>query len=51
MGLSLAELENANKKIIVLGCLLHDVAKFDTDVPVEHGRISAGVARPFLCLI
>ncbi|MBN4050981.1 MAG: phosphohydrolase [Alkaliphilus sp.] len=48
IGLELAELENADKKIIVLACLLHDVAKFDTDTPVEHGRISARVAKPFL---
>lgn len=48
IGLELAKSENADLKIIVLGCLLHDVAKFDTDIAVEHGRISARVAKPFL---
>lgn len=48
IGLELATLENANKKITVLGCLLHDVGKFDTNDNMEHGRISGKVARNFL---
>lgn len=48
IGLELATLENANKKITVLGCLLHDVGKFDTNDNMEHGRISGKVARKFL---
>jgi len=48
IGLKLAIKENANKKIAVLGCLLHDVGKFDTDKNIDHGRVSANVARKFL---
>lgn len=48
IGHELAKLEQANEKIVVLGCLLHDVGKFDTDDNIEHGRVSAKVARKFL---
>lgn len=48
IGKYLAEKENANIKIVVIGCLLHDVGKFDTEDNMEHGRVSANVAREFL---
>jgi uncharacterized protein len=48
IGKYLAEKENANIKIVVIGCLLHDVGKFDTEDNMEHGRVSANVARGFL---
>ena len=48
IGKFLAERENANVKIVVIGCLLHDVGKFDTEDNMEHGRVSANVAREFL---
>jgi uncharacterized protein len=48
IGKYLAEKENANIKIVVIGCLLHDVGKFDTEDNMEHGRMSASVAREFL---
>lgn len=48
IGLKLAEMENANKKVVVIGCLLHDLGKFDTKINRDHGRISATVARTFL---
>ena len=48
IGLDLSRLENANEKVAVIGCLLHDVGKFDTDDNKEHGRVSAEVARNFL---
>lgn len=48
IGLSLSKLENANSNITVLGCLLHDVGKFDTNDNLEHGRVSGKVARKFL---
>lgn len=48
IGITLAEEEGANKKITVLGCLLHDVGKYDCEKNVDHGRSSAKVARKFL---
>jgi uncharacterized protein len=48
IGKYLAEIEGGNMKIVVLGCLLHDVGKFDTEDNMEHGRVSASVAREFL---
>lgn len=48
IGLSLANSEGANQKIVTIGCLLHDVGKFDTVENIEHGRVSARVAREFL---
>lgn len=48
IGLQLAEAENANKKVVVLGCLLHDIGKFDTKINKDHGRISAKIAEQFL---
>jgi uncharacterized protein len=48
IGKYLAERENANIKIVVISCLLHDVGKFDTEDVMEHGRVSANVARVFL---
>ena len=48
IGKYLAERENANIKVAVIGCLLHDVGKFDTEDNMEHGRVSANVARGFL---
>lgn len=48
IGLEIAEVEEANKKVVVLGCLLHDLGKFDSEKGVDHGRVSAKLARPFL---
>lgn len=48
IGKYIAEKEKANVKIAVIGCLLHDVGKFDTEDNMEHGRASAKVARGFL---
>ncbi len=48
-GKLLAEAEGADVELVVAACLLHDVAAFD---PMEndrdHGRVGAGIARPFL---
>jgi uncharacterized protein len=48
IGLALCGEEDADKKITAIGCLLHDVGKFDTEDNMEHGRVSAKVARGFL---
>jgi len=48
LGKEIAEKEGLNEFIVVLGCLLHDVGKFDTEIGIDHGRVSAKVARGFL---
>lgn len=48
IGLKLARAEGANLEVTALACLLHDVGKFDVEDNIEHGRISAKIARPFL---
>lgn len=48
IGNKLAEIEGANKKVVMLGCLLHDVGKYDCEKNIDHGRQSAKVARTFL---
>jgi len=48
IGLDLAVKEDANKKVAVIGCLLHDLGKFETEINRDHGRVSAKIARPFL---
>ncbi|QVK19338.1 HD domain-containing protein [Mycoplasmatota bacterium] len=48
VGIKLAEREGANKRVVTLGCLLHDVGKYDCEKNIDHGRQSAKVARSFL---
>lgn len=48
IGIELVKKEGANLKVAVLGCLLHDVGKFDAEANIDHGRASAKVAREFL---
>lgn len=48
LSLIISEKENANKKVAAIASLLHDLGKFDTDINIEHGRVSAGIARAFL---
>lgn len=48
IGLDLAKNLDANLKITLLACLLHDVGKFDALDDKEHGRVSAEVANTFL---
>ena len=48
-GARIAEKEGADVEVVMAGCLLHDISKFDReDYGVEHGRVSAHIARPFL---
>ncbi len=48
-GKILAEKEEANIEIVLVACLLHDIAKLShRSDTVEHGRIGAKIARPFL---
>lgn len=48
IGIELAKKENSDIETVVLGCMLHDVGKFDTDDNMEHGRVSAKIAEKFL---
>jgi len=48
IGLDLAIKEKANKKVVVLGCLLHDLGKFESEKSIDHGRVSAELAKPYL---
>lgn len=48
IGIQLAKLEKANPETVVLGCLLHDLGKFEGERNIDHGRISAVMAKPFL---
>ena len=48
-GKKIAEAEGADVEVVMAACLLHDVSKFDDqEYGVEHGRVSARIARPFL---
>lgn len=48
-GKQLAEAEGADIEVCMSACLLHDISKFDAEeYGVEHGRVSARIARPFL---
>ena len=48
-GKKLAAKENANAEIVIVACFLHDIAKLsDRSRNVEHGRVGAKMARPFL---
>jgi HD superfamily phosphohydrolase YqeK len=48
-GMQIAQAEGADEEVVVIACLLHDVAHFD---PLEnykdHGREGARISRPLL---
>lgn len=48
LGRIVAEAEHLNADRLELACLLHDVGKFDSARPVDHGRTGARLVRPFL---
>lgn len=48
-GRQIAEAEGADVEVVMAACLLHDISKFDDEeYGVDHGRVSARIARPFL---
>jgi len=48
-GKQIAEAESADVEVVMAACLLHDISKFDDEeYGVDHGRVSARIARPFL---
>lgn len=48
IGRIVADGEGFDPDVLALGCLLHDVGKFDADKAVDHGRAGALVADDFL---
>lgn len=48
IGLEIAKQEGLDRLIVGLGCILHDCAKLEEVANIDHGRLSANVARPFL---
>lgn len=48
IAIKIAKEENADVVVVALSSILHDIGKFDTTENLEHGRISAEIARPFL---
>lgn len=51
IGRRVAEAEGMDPDVLALGCLLHDVGKFDAVQGVDHGRAGALLAQDFLCSI
>jgi uncharacterized protein len=47
-GKEICKVEGGDPLIVELACLLHDCAKFEAIKSVDHGRLSAEVARTFL---
>jgi putative nucleotidyltransferase with HDIG domain len=49
-GKVIAESEPADEELVLAACFLHDIAWFDTnaDNSIQHGRLGAEIARPFL---
>lgn len=45
IGRVVAERAFLDAELLELGCLLHDVGKYDAEVPVDHGRAGALVVR------
>ncbi|MDP9800864.1 uncharacterized protein J2S49_000940 [Arcanobacterium wilhelmae] len=48
IGREIAIAEDMDPDLLELGCLLHDVGKYDAEVPVDHGRAGGLVALEFL---
>lgn len=48
IGRTVAEAEGLDADLLELGCLLHDIGKFDAAIPVDHGRVGSLLARDIL---
>lgn len=48
IGRWLTQAESLNQTVVVLGCILHDVGKFDESPSLSHAQASAEISRPFL---
>jgi uncharacterized protein len=52
IGRRIANSEGLDAEALALGCILHDVGTFDSiKNPIDHGRVSARIAREFLCTL
>lgn len=51
LGAEIARKEALDEEALIIACLLHDIA-YSREIPAggwnEHGRVGAGIARPFL---
>lgn len=48
IGRQVAKAEGMDADLLELGCLLHDVGKYDAEKPVDHGRAGALTVLDFL---
>lgn len=48
LGREVATAAGLNPDLLALGCLLHDVGKYDAEWPVDHGRAGALLVQDFL---
>lgn len=48
IGRQVAEATGLDAELLELGCLLHDIGKWDAQKPVDHGRAGALIAEPLL---
>jgi uncharacterized protein len=52
IGRRIANAEGLDAEALALGCILHDVGTFDSiKNSIDHGRVSARIAREFLCTL
>lgn len=48
IGRIVAKGEGLDADVLALGCLLHDIGKYDAEIPVDHGRAGALIAEDYL---
>lgn len=48
IGREVAEKAGLDAELLELGCLLHDIGKWDAQKPVDHGRAGALIVKPLL---
>ncbi|MDY5273055.1 MAG: HD domain-containing protein [Arcanobacterium sp.] len=48
IGIDVAQGAGLDAELLELGCLLHDIGKWDAQKPVDHGRAGALIAEPLL---
>lgn len=48
IGRFVAERAGLDSDALELGCLLHDIGKYDAEIPVDHGRAGALLVQDFL---
>lgn len=48
IGRRVAEQAELDAELLEIGCLLHDIGKWDAQKPVDHGRAGALIVKPLL---